>query len=273
MKRVLSVQDLSCLGKCSLTVAMPTLSVMGCECTVLPTTLLSTHTAFPQPHIRSLTEDLGPIVSHWQTTGVRFDAISVGYLADPQQAVAVAQVLDAFPAPTVIDPVMGDHGRLYSTMTKDHVSAVAELCRRGTVLLPNVTEAAFLTGLPYRQDGDEAYCRQLLCALQGFGTDAVIITGIAHAPGKTGVIGWSREDGFFLYEGQKQDRRCHGTGDLFAAVFTGAWVQGRSIPDSAGLAARFVEQVIAATPEDTPFGICFEEKLPWLGCTMQGSNA
>ena len=264
MKRVLSVQDLSCLGKCSLTVAMPTLSVMGCECAVLPTTLLSTHTAFRAPHIRSLTGDMDPIVRHWQTTGVQFHAISVGYLADPKQTAAVERVLDSFSAPTVIDPVMGDHGKLYSAITEEHVAAMAHLCRRGTVLLPNVTEAAFLTGLPYREAGEVTYYRELLTAMQGFGADAVIITGITHAPGKTGIMGWSKENGFFCYEAEKLDRQCHGTGDLFAAVFTGAWVQGKTIPDAATLAARFVEQVIAATPESTPFGIRFEEKLPWL---------
>ena len=264
MKRVLSVQDLSCLGKCSLTVALPTLSAMGCECAVLPTTLLSTHTAFPAPHIRSLTCDMDPIVAHWQTTGVRFDAIGVGYLADPLQTAAVARVLDAFPAPTVIDPVMGDHGKLYSAITEDHVAAMAHLCRRGTVLLPNVTEAAFLTGIPYRENGDEAYYKELLTAMQRFGTDAVIITGIAQAPGKTGVMGWSKEEGFFSYEAEKLDRQCHGTGDLFAAVFTGGWTQGKTIPEAATLAAKFVEQVIAATPAATPFGVRFEEKLPWL---------
>ena len=264
MKRVLSVQDLSCLGKCSLTVALPTLSVMGCECTVLPTTLLSTHTAFPKPHIRSLTCDMDPIVSHWQTTGVRFDAVSVGYLADPAQAAAVERVLDAFPAPTVIDPVMGDHGRLYSAITEEHVAAMADLCRRGTVLLPNVTEAAFLTGIPYREKGDKAYYRELLAGMRDFGAEAVIITGISHAPGRTGIMGHSRENGIFSYEAHRIDRSCHGTGDLFAAVFTGAWVQGKPIPDAAVLAARFVEQVIAATKDSTPFGIPFEEKLPWL---------
>lgn len=264
MKRVLSVQDLSCLGKCSLTVALPTFSAMGCECAVLPTTLLSTHTAFAKPHIRSLTGDMDPIVSHWQTTGVQFDAISVGYLADPAQTAAVERVLDAFYVPTVIDPVMGDHGRLYSAITDDHVDAMKSLCRRGTILLPNVTEAAFLTGIEYRETGDATYYRELVTALTQFGATAVIITGIAHAPGKTGIMGWSRENEFFSYEADKLDRQCHGTGDLFSAVFTGAWVKGSSIPDAATLAARFVEQVIAATPASTPFGINFEGKLPWL---------
>lgn len=264
MKHVLSVQDLSCLGKCSLTVALPTFSAMGCTCSVLPTTLLSTHTAFPAPHIRSLTGDMDAIRAHWLTTGVRFDAISVGYLADPAQTAAVERVLDDFPTLTVIDPVMGDHGKLYSAITEAHVEAMAHLCRRGSVLLPNVTEAALLTGLPYRETADRAYYQSLLEGLQSFGTNAVIITGVATAEGNTGIMGWSRQTGEFSYEDRRIDRQCHGTGDLFAAVFTGALVRGQAMADAATLAARFVKRVIAATPESTPFGIHFETELPWL---------
>ena len=147
MMRVLSVQDLSCLGKCSLTVALPVLSAMGCAATALPTTLLSTHTAFPNPHRRSLTEDLMPICEHWKSIGAQFDTVATGYLADPQQVEAVGYVLSAFEdALHIVDPVMGDHGRLYSSITEEHVQAMAALCRRADVILPNVTEAAMLTG-------------------------------------------------------------------------------------------------------------------------------
>ena len=131
MKQVLSVQDLSCVGRCSLTVALPVLSAMGCQCAALPTALLSTHTAFPAPYRHMLTEDIAPICRHWQSVGVAFDAIAVGYLADPAQAGAVSALLDAFPSRVVIDPVMGDHGRLYSGITPEHVSAVKALCARG----------------------------------------------------------------------------------------------------------------------------------------------
>lgn len=264
MKRVLSVQDLSCLGKCSLTVALPTLSAMGCECAVLPTTLLSTHTAFPDPHIRSLTEDMDRIRQHWQSLHVRFDAISVGYLADPHQTAAVKQVLNTFDTLSIIDPVMGDHGKLYSAITKAHVDAMKELCRLGTVLLPNVTEATLLTGLPYQENGDEAYYLRLLEGMQTFGSRAVIITGTAPEPGKTGFSGWDREIGTFSYTAHRIGKHCHGTGDLFAAVFTGALTGGRTIPEAATLAARFVERVIDATPAATPFGVEFESQLPWL---------
>ena len=264
MKRVLSVQDLSCLGKCSLTVALPTFSAMGCECAVLPTTLLSTHTAFPSPHIRSLTGDMDEIRQHWVTTGVKFDAISVGYLSDPGQTAAVERVLEDFKTLTVIDPVMGDHGKLYRAITPEHVEAMAHLCHRGTVLLPNVTEAAFLTGIPYRENGDKAYYRELLKGMQTFGADTVIITGIAPEEGKTGIMGWSKELGEFRYISSRINRSCHGTGDLFAAVFTGALVQNHTVSEAATLAAKFVKRVISATPEATPFGINFETQLPWL---------
>lgn len=264
MKRVLSIQDLSCLGKCSLTVALPVLSAMGCSCSVMPTTLLSTHTAFPAPHRRSLTEDLLPICRHWQSIGAKFEAIGVGYLADPQQAATVEAVLDAFGGFVVIDPVMGDHGKLYSSLTQDHVEAMKRLCRRGSVLLPNVTEAALLTGIPYRQTGDPAYYRQLLAGMQTFGADAVVITGASTESGKTGFVGWSEATGKFSYQNELIPRQCHGTGDLFAAVLTGAIVRGNTVEAAATLAARFVEKVIAATPESTPFGVEFESQLPWL---------
>lgn len=264
MKSVLSIQDLSCLGKCSLTVALPVLSAMGCACSVMPTTLLSTHTAFPAPHRRSLTEDLLPICNHWQSIGAKFDAISVGYLADPQQAATVEQVLDAFGGFTVIDPVMGDHGKLYRSLTPDHVEAMRGLCRRGSVLLPNVTEAALLTGLPYRSTGDAGYYRELLAGLKALGADAVVITGATDDATKTGFALWSKEQGNFSYQADLLNKHCHGTGDLFAAVLTGAIVRGSTVSAAATLAARFVEQVIAATPESTPFGVEFEGQLPWL---------
>ena len=157
MKRLLSIQDLSCLGKCSWTVALPILSAMGLNATALPTGVLSTHTAFQNPVCHSFTGELVSFADHWKSVGAAFDAISVGYLSDPVQAQAVAQVLERFPALTVIDPAMGDHGKLYRGMSEANVSAMAQLCRKGDFLLPNLTEAALLTGTPYRDDPDEAY--------------------------------------------------------------------------------------------------------------------
>lgn len=260
MKHVLSVQDLSCVGKCSLTVALPVLSAMGCSCTALPTAVLSTHTAFPNPHIRTLTEDVAPVCDHWQQIGAGFDAISIGYLSDPAQAAAMECLVQKFPAFIVLDPVMGDHGRLYSGITEEHVDALRKLCKKADVLLPNVTEACLLTGVSYREQGDPDYYKTLLDALCQLGANRVILTGVSPEPGVTGFM----TDKGFVYRSPKLPVQCHGTGDLFAAVFTGSCVLGSTPEDAATLAAKFVERVLAATPAQTPFGMEFEPHLPWL---------
>lgn len=264
MKRVLSIQDLSCLGKCSLTVALPVLSSMGCTCSVLPTAVLSTHTAFPSPHCHSLTEDILPIAEHWSSVGGEFDAITIGYLADPLQAEKVSGVLKLFQSTVILDPAMGDHGRLYSGQTPEHVQAMAQLCRQADFLLPNLTEAALLTNLPYREDADTGYLQELADGMLSFGAKAVVITGFTRSDGKTGFFGARKDGSSFTYQAQRIPKHFHGTGDLFAAVFAGAMLQGKDAPEAAALAARFVERVIAATEESSPFGISFEPELPWL---------
>ena len=261
MKHVLSVQDLSCVGKCSLTVALPVLSAMGLSCSVLPTAVLSTHTAFPKPHVRSLTEDIVPVCDHWKTIGAAFDAVSIGYLSDPEQAAAVAYLLDSFPALTVLDPAMGDHGKLYSGLTQAHVDALRQLCKKVNVLLPNVTEACLLTGLPYREAFSMEGYRQLLDGLAQFGADTVILTGISPEPGMTGFMGMDKTRGEFTRVVPRCPKKFHGTGDLFTAVFTGSCVKGKPVDEAAAKAAEFVEQVIAANPEESPFGIAFEPHL------------
>ena len=261
--QVLSIQDLSCMGKCSLTVALPILSAMGISTSVLPTAVLSTHTGFPAPQVQPMTGNLLPFAEHIASVGGSFDAISTGYLSDPQQAEVVCQVLDKFDCLKVIDPAMGDHGKLYSRMTEDHVQAMAELCRRGNFLLPNLTEAAFLTELPYREDGDGVYLKELCEAMAAFGADGVIVTGVNWDEATTGWAGYFSGQ-FFSYQAKRIGRSQHGTGDMFAAVTTGALAKGKPLHLAASLAAKFVEQVIAVTPASTPFGANFEPMLPWL---------
>lgn len=267
MKRVLSIQDLSCLGKCSLTVALPVLSAMGCACTPLPTAVLSSHTGFPGPHMHCLTEDIVPTAQHLKAVGAQFDTISIGYLADPAQADAVEKILDAFDATVILDPVMGDHGKRYNRLTPEHTEAIKHLCHRSAVLLPNITEACLLTGIPYREQADAAYYQTLLEQLRAFGAKAVVLTGAELTPGQTGFIGFDGTEPF-SYQTPRIPRQNHGTGDLFAAVVTGAVAHGNAVQDAATLAARFVEQVLHATPETTPFGVSFESQLPWLWKNM-----
>lgn len=263
MKHTLSVQDLSCAGRCSLTVALPILSAMGCRCSVLPTTVLSTHTGFPQPHRRGLTEHLIPIAEHWQANNITFDGIGVGYLADPTQAEAVEDILDRFSCLTVVDPAMGDHGKLYRSITPEQVQAMARLCRKGHILLPNVTEAAFLTGLPYRQVTERSYLQELCAGMAEFGAEGVVITGVS---GKEGSIGFFGQDknGEFSYETPCIPAQFHGTGDMFAAVVLGALMAGKELPQAARMAAGFVERTLANAGDPTPHGAEFETQLPWL---------
>jgi len=256
MKQVLTVQDLSCLGKCSLTVALPVLSAMGCSTSVLPTAVLSTHTAFPKPYVRSLTEDMEPIMAHWQTIGAKFDAILVGYLSHPAQVAAVEQLWNSFDAMRILDPVMGDHGTLYSGITDAHAVAVKELCRQADLLLPNVTEACLLTNTPYAESFSEAEYRRLADKLLALGCKQVVLTGVSLKPGKTGFL---TGDGTVY-----QAELLHGTGDLFAAVCTGALMQGNSLQAAATQAANFVEKTIRSTGACSPFGIAFEPHLSSL---------
>lgn len=264
MKHILTIQDLSCVGKCSLTVALPILSAMGCTCSVLPTAVLSTHTAFPDPHVKNMTEDLLPNARHWVSIGAKFDAISIGYLSDPEQAQAVLAVLELFDCPVILDPVMGDHGKLYNRMTAANVDAMKQLCRKANFMLPNLTEAALLTGLPYNPQPDEAYLAQLTQGLLAFGAEAAVITGISWDACTTGFAGIHAKSGAFTYQAPKLPGSQHGTGDMFSAVFSGCLLSGKSVQDSAATAAQFVEQVISATEERSPFGAQFERHLPWL---------
>jgi len=264
MKRILTVQDLSCVGRCSLTVALPILSAMGVNCSALPTAILSTHTGFPTPHIRSLTEDIVPACRHLQEVGAEFDAILVGYLSDPEQAEAVLELMSTFDCPVILDPAMGDHGKLYGGITQEHVSALRDLTAMADVVLPNVTEAAMLAGLPYQEQTDGHYLRMLLEKLCRKKTQTVIITGVTPTRERTGFVGIHAEEGMFSYQTQRRDKLLHGTGDMFSAVFSGAYLQGRDPMESAQLAAEFVARVLDNTPACTPFGGEFETQLPWL---------
>ena len=263
MKRVLTVQDLSCVGRCSLTVALPVLSAMGIQAAALPTAVLSTHTAFANPEVVSLTGSLIPFANHWKDRGIDFDAISVGYLSDPRQAEAVLEIAESFDCPLILDPVMGDSGRLYSRITREHIEAMKRLCAKAEVVLPNGTEAAFLTGSEYRAEPEEKDLAELAGKLLALGAKHVLITGVKW---DADTIGWYYTDGSISHKGCNLyiPRNFHGTGDLFAAVFCGSYVNRKDIPAAAEKAAEFVRRCVAATENVTPFGVEFEKELPFL---------
>ena len=265
MKRMVTMQDLSCLGKCSLTVIHPTLCAMGVECALLPTALLSTHTAFPGPAVTDLGEVVLPILDHWATIGAKFDGILTGYLANDAQARMALTLMERFGENALIvqDPAMADHGRLYSGIGPEMVEAHRAICRRADLVIPNLTEGAMLAGLAFEDRSDLDFCRQIATALLKNGAKAVLLTGYSPEPG---AIGFYFTDGGqeFAHAGPRIPRSCHGTGDLFAAVTMGGLMRGLTVPESARLASEFVHRSIAKTGTDTHFGVAFEGELGWL---------
>ena len=270
MKHVLTIQDLSCVGRCSATVALPVLSAMGVQCSLLPTAVLSTHSAYPGFLCRDLTQDLGPMADHWASLGLGFDGLYTGYLASPDQVQVVGHILDRFRQRAqviLVDPAMADHGRLYKGLPEDFPKAMADLCRRADVILPNLTEAALLTGRPYHPDPDGRELEALLAGLLALGPKAVLITGVGNGPGTTGFWGGDREGRRFSYGLTPDPQSRHGTGDLFAAVVMGSLVRGDGLEQAGKKAADFVLRCLQASagdPRDPRLGVDFEKALPTL---------
>lgn len=265
MKRLVTMQDLSCLGKCSLTVIHPTVSAMGVECAVIPTAVLSTHTAFPAPAVTDLSGCAPAILDHWVKIGAEFDGILTGYLANEPQAALTLELMDRFGqnARIVHDPAMGDHGRLYAGIGPQMVDAHRRICAKADLVLPNLTEGALLAGMAYEDRADLAFCQQIATALLKTSAKAVLLTGYSPEPDS---VGFYYRDGTteFAHAAPKLPRSCHGTGDLFAAVVMGGLLRGMSVPESGRLAAEFVHRAIAKTGENTRFGVAFEGELGWL---------
>lgn len=264
--RILTIQDISCAGQCSLTVALPILSACGGEACPLPTAVLSTHTGgLGKPHIRDLTEDMPPVVSHWAQAGIRFDAISCGYLGSVAQVEHVSGLFDTLAAPgcvKIIDPAMADHGKLYAGFDGDFVEHMKTFCARADWLLPNITEACLLTGTVYRTDYDRNWAEELLEKLSRLGCRGIVLTGVSFEPTTTGVMVWEQGNCTY-YAHERLAGSCHGTGDIFAAVFTGALTRGKTAEAAVQIAADYTLSCMKLTlAENTrPYGVMFEPLL------------
>ncbi len=265
-KRILTIQDISCVGQCSLTVALPILSACGIETCVLPSAVLSTHTAgFNGFTFRDLTEDMPAIKNHWLKEGIQFDAAYTGYLGSTQQIDYVADILSQTAANgcvKFVDPAMADNGKLYPAFDNAFVTAMATLCAKADYVLPNITEACFLTGVPYQTKYDRAYIDLLLEKLRAIGCKNVILTGVSYAPGRTGVVVF--ENGVYAYyEHELLPNSCHGTGDIYASAFVGAYMRGKSAYDAAAIAANYTMDCIRETAklDNHWYGAAFEPVL------------
>ncbi len=267
VKRILTIQDISCVGQCSLTVALPIISACGIETAILPSSVLSTHTGgFKGYTFRDLTEDMPEIEDHWLSEGLKFDAFYTGYVRE-SQIDYILHIMDSCGAEGVlriVDPAMADNGRLYAGFGEDFPKKIARLCRGADYIIPNLTEASLLLGQePVLLDYGREYIELLLRQLMSLGAKNVILTGVSFDDDNLGVAAFDGREVKYYFNA-KIPRMSHGTGDIFASAFTGALVRGENPDRAAAIAADFVCESIKATPEDHTYGVCFERALPTL---------
>ncbi len=267
--KILTIQDISCVGQCSLTVALPIISACGIECAVLPSAVLSTHTAgFSGYTFRDLTDDMPLICNHWKKEGISFDAVYTGYLGSTKQIQYVIDIINSSAKENgaiIVDPAMADNGKLYPGFDEEFVKAMRTLCARADYVVPNMTEACLLTGIEYKTVYDEAYVKSIVEALVSLGAKNVIFTGISYKKEKNGVLVF--ENGkYSYYEHDMLPNSCHGTGDIYASAFVGALVRGKSAYDSARIAADYTVECIKQTADEPNhwYGAKFEPALPKL---------
>ncbi|MBR5312471.1 MAG: pyridoxamine kinase [Clostridia bacterium] len=271
MKRAVTIQDISCFGKCSITVALPLISAMGIECAVIPTAVLSTHTGgFTGFTFRDLSEDIPAITEHWKKEKLVFDGLYTGYLGSPEQAAMIEQFIDDFTPPLVfVDPVMGDSGRLYTGFDDRIVTAMKHLCGKADIIVPNLTEASFMLGDEYRRPGeyDEAYIHDVLVRLSALGAKMTALTGVNYDGKRQGVVGYDRTTGKFTeYFTENLPVQCHGTGDVFSSTMFGALLRGKSLEESMKIAVDNTVNCIRHSMGDENhwYGVKFEECIPDL---------
>ncbi len=271
MKRVLTIQDISCLGKCSLTVALPLISACGSEAVILPTAVLSTHTMFKNFTVKDLADQIEPIAAHWKSEGITFDAIYTGYLGTVEEIAAIKKLIADFRTEdtlVVIDPAMADNGKLYPAFDMTYARKNAGLCGIGDLILPNITEASFMTGMEYKEEYDEAYVKELLNRLLASGAKIAALTGVSLSEGKTGAAGIDGRTGeYYVYQNDRIPAAYHGTGDIYSSVVVGAMMAGKDWKDALRIAADFTAKTIEVTlqnPAKPWYGVDFEAVIPEL---------
>lgn len=278
MKRIVTIQDISCLGKCSITVALPIISAMGVETAILPTAVLSTHTQFSGFTVKDLQDQIKPISAHWKKENFHFDAIYTGYLASREQIQLVSDFFDDFNEQDTllfVDPAMADNGKLYVGFPEDFPKSMSTLCGKADIIVPNLTEACLMTGTEYKTEYDKKYIQEILNKLAALGTKkAVVLTGVSPEKDKTGVYGLYVETGkYFGFSHEKLAVSFHGTGDVFSSTAVGALERGMSLEESLNIAARFTVNSIKETLKNDPektYGVDFEAVFPLL---LQDLNA
>lgn len=264
MSKILTVQDLSCVGQCSLTVALPILSAYGLETAVLPTAILSEHTMFRHFTFLDLAENMEKTLESWVKEGHTFGSVYTGYLGRKEHFHIVGEIVDRClekDGLVFVDPAFGDNGKLYYGFDEEYVGGMSEFIKRADVILPNITEACYLLNRPYRSDFSAAELQEIVASLSAASGASVVLTGVTEGS-KIGFAVYDRAScAAEFYVREKIGGAYHGTGDIFASVFVGAYLNGKTLFDSAKEAAEFVASSIAQTEEGHPYGVRFEKVI------------
>ncbi len=265
-KRILTIQDISCLGQCSMTVALPIISACAHETCILPSAVLSTHTGgFSGYTVNDLSEDFPAIKNHWLKEGISFDAIYTGYLGSTKQIEYVSDIFDSLKredAKIIVDPAMADNGKLYWGFDDEYVKGMAYLCSKADIILPNITEACFLTGTEYKETYDEAYVLELISKLRKICNGCIIITGVSYDDSQIHVV-INDKDSQCAYTHKKISQSYHGTGDIFSSAFVGAYMHDKSVFDAVKIASDYTVKCIENTVDDKShwYGTKFETAI------------
>ena len=270
--KILTIQDISCYGQCSITVALPIVSAFGIETAIIPSAILSTHTSgFSGYTVRDLTEDLPAINEHWEKEGIYFDAIYTGFIGSIEQFEYIKDIIDSRLKPdglVFVDPAMADNGEFYNGFDQDFADKMGELCKIGDFVLPNTTEACYLLHKPWKPDFSKEEMLEMANELAEFTKKTVILKGDNHNEDKLGMIVLDKDDpsnAEFVYN-DKVDHVSHGTGDVFASAFVGATLNGKSPSSAAGIAGEFTKKALEETIDDPThtYGVKFEKVIPYI---------
>ena len=272
MKKIVTIQDISCFGKCSITVALPLISAMGIECAIIPTSVLSTHTGgFQGFTFRDLSEDIPKIKEHWKKYDLEFDAIYTGYLGSHSQIDYVIDFVNDFKKDgtlVVVDPAMGDKGKLYTGFDDTFPAHMAKLCAKADIIVPNLTEASFMLGIEYKESYDESYVHDVLRKLCKMGAKKAVLTGISYDNATQGAVLYDSEsDSFYSYFNENIPVSFHGTGDTFASIYIGALTRFGDNRIALEMAVDFTVECRKATlpeKETHSYGTNFEEIISYL---------
>ncbi len=265
-KRLLAVHDISCVGKCSLTVALPIVSAAGVECSVLPTAVLSTHTGgFKGFTFRDLTSDITPVRDHWSSLNIRFDSVYTGFLGSFEQIELVKRLIDRLPDDSMVyvDPVMADKGAMYTIFGPDFPAGMRGLCEKADLIMPNLTELAFMLGFEYAEGPYTGeYVEDVLVRASALGVPRIVITGMSLEAGRLGAVYKdyrTGETGSVMRD--EVPGYYHGTGDVFGSALVGALESGLALKDAVEIAVDLTYGSIVRTHSaatDVRFGVNFE---------------